>query len=142
MDCSKSHNLKTISLRYFNPIGAHSSFRIGELPLGIPQNLVPFICETAHGIRDELMVWGNDYNTADGTAVRDYIDVNDLADAHVIAAENQENLEKSYEVFNIGSGKGHSVLEIISAFEDVTMLVSNTSLLQEEMEMSKNILQS
>ena len=118
MDCSKSHNLKTISLRYFNPIGAHSSFRIGELPLGIPQNLVPFICETAHGIRDELMVWGNDYNTADGTAVRDYIDVNDLADAHVIAAENQENLEKSYEVFNIGSGKGHSVLEIISAFED------------------------
>ncbi len=114
--------LKAISLRYFNPIGAHSSSLIGELPIGVPNNLVPFITQTAIGIRDELKVFGNDYNTPDGSAIRDYINVVDLAKAHVISIKRMiKNKGKSnLEVFNLGTGNGSSVLEIVKAFEKVT----------------------
>jgi UDP-glucose 4-epimerase len=109
-------------LRYFNPIGAHPSAEIGELPLGVPQNLVPFITQTAMGLRQELSVFGNDYPTPDGTAVRDYIDVVDLAKAHVVAMQRllkKQNLEK-VETFNLGTGTGSSVLEVINAFEKIS----------------------
>jgi UDP-glucose 4-epimerase len=109
--------LKAISLRYFNPIGAHPSALIGELPIGIPNNLLPFITQTAIGIRNELKVFGNNYNTPDGTCIRDYININDLANAHVIALEYLCNEDVKYDVFNLGTGKGSSVLEVISAFE-------------------------
>lgn len=114
--------LNAISLRYFNPVGAHDSALIGELPLGVPANLVPFITQTAAGLRDSLKVFGSDYNTPDGTAVRDYIHVVDLAQAHVIAVNRMlEKQQKSnYEVFNLGTGKGSSVLEVIKAFESST----------------------
>lgn len=114
--------LKGIALRYFNPIGAHPSALIGELPLGVPQNLVPFITQTAAGLRDELKVFGDDYNTPDGSAVRDYINVVDLAKAHVIAIARllDGKNKESYEIFNLGTGKGSSVLEIINAFEKST----------------------
>ncbi|HKK61954.1 MAG TPA: GDP-mannose 4,6-dehydratase, partial [Bacteroidales bacterium] len=111
-----------ISLRYFNPIGAHPSAKIGELPLGVPNNLVPFITQTAIGIREQLKIFGNDYNTADGTAIRDYINVVDLARAHVIAVNRLiegENIS-DFEVFNLGTGRGNSVLEVVKAFEKVT----------------------
>lgn len=114
--------LKGIALRYFNPVGAHPSALIGELPLGVPQNLVPFITQTAAGIRDELHVFGDDYNTPDGSAIRDYINVVDLSKAHVVAIErllagkNRQN----YEVFNLGTGKGVSVLEMVRTFEKAT----------------------
>ncbi len=111
--------LKAIALRYFNPIGAHHSAKIGELPLGVPNNLVPFITQTAIGIRKELKVFGNDYNTPDGTCIRDYIHVVDLAKAHVVAIRRmiQDKGKNPYEVFNIGTGNGFSVLEVINAFE-------------------------
>ena len=111
--------MKAIALRYFNPIGAHESAIIGELPLGVPMNLVPFITQTAAGIRKELKVFGNDYPTTDGTAVRDYIHVVDLAKAHVSALNRliENKNESNYEVFNIGTGTGSSVLEAINAFE-------------------------
>lgn len=114
--------IKVISLRYFNPIGAHPSALIGELPLGVPANLVPFITQTAIGLRKELQVFGNDYNTPDGSCIRDYINVVDLARAHVVAIRRlQEGRNKSaLEVFNIGTGKGLSVFEIIHTFEKVT----------------------
>ena len=114
--------IKGIALRYFNPVGAHPSALIGELPLGVPANLVPFITQTAAGLRGELKVFGNDYNTTDGSAVRDYINVVDLAKAHVIAVNRLiENKNKQgYEIFNLGTGKGSSVLEVIQAFEKVT----------------------
>jgi UDP-glucose 4-epimerase len=114
--------INLISLRYFNPIGAHPSARIGELPAGIPNNLVPFITQTAIGIRNELRIFGDDYHTPDGTAIRDYINVVDLARAHVVAIHRLlENRQKhSFEVFNLGTGKGLSVLEIIKAFEKAT----------------------
>jgi len=114
--------LKGIALRYFNPVGAHPSALIGELPLGIPANLIPFVTQTAAGLRDELKVFGNDYDTIDGSAVRDYINVVDLAKAHVIAVNRLlENKNKSgYEIFNLGTGNGVSVLEIINAFEQAT----------------------
>ncbi len=121
-DTSKVTNLNTILLRYFNPIGAHESAEIGELPLGVPQNLVPFITQTAFGLRKELSVYGNDYPTADGTAVRDYIHVVDLAKAHVIAMQrllNKRNIDK-VETFNLGTGTGSSVLEVIQSFEKVS----------------------
>ncbi len=121
-DTAKVTNINSILLRYFNPIGAHSSAEIGELPLGIPQNLVPFITQTAHGLREKLSVFGSDYPTPDGTAVRDYIHVVDLAKAHVIALKrliNKQNLAK-VETFNLGTGTGSSVLEVINAFEKVT----------------------
>ncbi len=115
-------NLKSIALRYFNPVGAHESAEIGELPIGVPANLVPFITQTAIGIRKQLSVFGHDYNTPDGTAIRDYIHVVDLAKAHVVATErllNNKN-KKNYEIFNIGTGKGFSVLEVIKSFEKVS----------------------
>ena len=121
-DATKISNLKAIALRYFNPIGAHKSAKIGELPIGIPQNLIPFVVQTAAGIRKELSVFGNDYSTEDGTAIRDYIHVVDLAKAHIVALKRLlENKNKtSFEVFNIGTGKGNSVLEVINAFQTVT----------------------
>jgi len=117
-----SPQLRVISLRYFNPIGAHPSALIGELPLGVPNNLVPFITQTAIGIRDQLNVFGDDYNTPDGTAIRDYINVVDLARAHVTAIDRmlQGKQRSPYEVFNLGTGKGLSVFEIIHAFEKAT----------------------
>lgn len=116
--------LKTICLRYFNPIGAHPSALIGELPLGIPNNLVPFITQTAIGLRKELQVFGNDYNTPDGSAIRDYINVVDLSKAHLTAIERLiDNKNKlNFEVFNLGTGRGLSVFEIIKTFEKVSGL--------------------
>jgi UDP-glucose 4-epimerase len=114
-------NLKVSSLRYFNPVGAHASAKIGELPIGIPQNLVPFITQTASGKRDKLAVFGTDYATSDGSCVRDYIHVVDLAKAHVAALEAlQKSSAANYEVFNIGTGKGSTVLEVIKTFEAVS----------------------
>lgn len=113
--------MNSIILRYFNPIGAHESGEIGELPLGVPNNLVPFITQTAAGIREKLNVYGDDYNTPDGSCIRDYINVVDLAKAHVVAVKRMlegEQEEKS-ELFNIGTGKGYSVFELIKAFEKV-----------------------
>ena len=114
--------IKAISLRYFNPIGAHPSALIGELPMGVPENLVPFITQTAYGLREELKVFGNDYDTPDGSCIRDYLHVVDLAKAHVTAVKRLiENKNKSnYEVYNLGTGKGVSVLEAIRSFERVT----------------------
>jgi UDP-glucose 4-epimerase len=114
--------IKGIALRYFNPVGAHSSALIGELPLGVPQNLVPFITQTAAGLRDELKVFGSDYNTPDGSAVRDYIHVVDLAKAHVIAIERllEGKNKLNYEVFNLGTGTGLSVLDVVTGFERAT----------------------
>jgi UDP-glucose 4-epimerase len=121
-DTSKVSSLNAILLRYFNPIGAHQSAEIGELPLGVPQNLVPFITQTAIGLREKLSVFGNDYPTPDGTAIRDYIHVVDLAKAHVVALKrllNKQNTEKT-ETFNLGTGTGSSVLEVLHAFEKVS----------------------
>ena len=114
--------IKSIILRYFNPIGAHPSAEIGELPNGIPQNLIPFLTQTAMGIRGELSVFGDDYNTPDGSCIRDYINVVDLAKAHVVAIKRMlgENESNKLEVFNLGTGNGVSVLELISTFEKVT----------------------
>lgn len=119
--CSAS-TLKAIALRYFNPIGAHASGKIGELPIGVPQNLVPFITQTAAGIREQLSVFGDDYPTKDGSCIRDYIHVEDLAKAHVVALQRLlDNKNKTnFEIFNIGTGKGTSVLEVIKTFEKVT----------------------
>lgn len=112
---------KVISLRYFNPVGAHESALIGELPIGVPQNLVPFITQTAIGKRKKITVFGDDYNTKDGSCVRDYIHVVDLAKAHVAALKLMERDNfKGYEVFNLGTGQGNTVLEIIIAFEQAT----------------------
>jgi UDP-glucose 4-epimerase len=122
IDAAKATNINAILLRYFNPIGAHPSAEIGELPLGVPQNLVPFITQTGMGLRNELSVYGDDYPTPDGTAVRDYIHVVDLAKAHVIAMQrllNKKNLNQ-VETFNLGTGTGSSVLEVIHAFEKVS----------------------
>jgi len=120
--CKVYPQLSAISLRYFNPIGAHPSGEIGELPIGTPQNLIPFITQTAIGKREMLSVFGNDYPTIDGTCVRDYIHVMDLARAHVIALKSllEDKLEKNYDTFNLGTGKGNSVLEVIESFERVS----------------------
>ncbi len=114
--------INAISLRYFNPIGAHPSGLIGELPRGVPDNLVPYITQTANGLRDELKVFGNDYNTPDGTCIRDYLHVVDLAKAHVIAIKRliEKKNRKDYEVFNLGTGTGVTVLEVIRSFERVS----------------------
>ena len=111
--------LKGIALRYFNPVGAHPSALIGELPLGVPANLVPFITQTAAGLRSELKVFGDDYDTIDGSAVRDYINVVDLAKAHVVAVNRllENKNKKNYEIFNLGTGNGVSVLQAVNAFE-------------------------
>ncbi|GAB5401573.1 MAG: UDP-glucose 4-epimerase GalE [Aureisphaera sp.] len=120
--CSADSNLQSISLRYFNPIGAHDSAAIGELPKGTPQNLVPFITQTAAGLRKELSVFGNDYPTPDGSCIRDYIHVVDLAEAHVVALQRllAKDNSANYEIFNLGTGRGSSVLEVVQAFEAVT----------------------
>jgi len=113
---------KTIILRYFNPIGAHPSAEIGELPRGVPQNLLPYVCQTAMGIRKELSVFGDDYNTPDGSCIRDYIDVCDLAKAHVCALNRmvEGKSQDKVEYFNLGTGSGVSVLELIKTFQEAT----------------------
>lgn len=124
-DCCRAYEgMWGIALRYFNPIGAHPSALIGELPRGVPNNLVPFITQTAAGIRECLSVFGNDYNTPDGTCLRDYIDVNDLAKAHVAAVDRMtgHKMEAKYEIFNVGTGKPVSVLELITRFESANGL--------------------
>ena len=120
--CKVNNNFNAIALRYFNPIGAHESIKIGELPIGVPQNLVPFITQTAIGIREQLSVFGDDYPTLDGTCIRDYIHVVDLAKAHVVALKRliNNNNESNYETFNVGTGRGSSVLDVINAFEKVS----------------------
>ncbi|MEL0455732.1 UDP-glucose 4-epimerase GalE [Flavobacteriaceae bacterium SZ-1-7] len=120
--CKVTPSLKAIALRYFNPVGAHESAKIGELPIGVPQNLVPFITQTAIGLREQLSVFGDDYPTPDGTCIRDYIHVVDLAKAHVVALERllQNKNKANYETFNLGTGKGSSVLEVVQAFEKVS----------------------
>lgn len=121
-DTSKVTDIKAIALRYFNPIGAHETAIIGELPLGIPQNLIPYVVQTAAGIRECLSIFGNDYPTPDGTAIRDYIHVVDLAKAHIAALNRllKNKNKNKCEFFNIGTGKGSSVLEVVNAFENAT----------------------
>lgn len=113
---------KSVILRYFNPVGAHPSAEIGELPNGVPQNLIPYLTQTAIGIRNELSVFGNDYNTPDGSCIRDYINVVDLAKAHVIAVKRmlEDKSDAKIEIFNLGTGNGVSVLELINTFEEAT----------------------
>ncbi len=120
--CKVQEKLNCIALRYFNPIGAHPSAEIGELPIGVPQNLVPFITQTAIGIREQLSVFGGDYPTPDGTCIRDYIHVVDLAKAHVVALQRllSGKNDSNFEFFNLGTGKGSSVLEAIQSFEKVS----------------------
>ena len=146
--------LSAVILRYFNPVGAHPSGLIGELPLGVPANLVPFLTQSVAGIRQPLTVFGNDYPTSDGTCIRDYIHVVDLAKAHV-AALNFNAKEHSPEVFNVGTGKGSTVLEVISSFEkttgltvpfsigprregDITAVYANTEKIQRELNWKSN----
>lgn len=126
-DSIRSSSVNAIALRYFNPIGAHESAKIGELPIGVPNNLVPFITQTAIGIRQQLSVFGDDYNTPDGTAVRDYIHVVDLAQAHVVAVKRmvEKHMKSNFEVFNLGTGNGFSVLDVIKSFEKVSGLKLN-----------------
>ncbi len=121
-DTSKVTGVQSILLRYFNPIGAHETAIIGELPLGVPNSLMPYITQTAIGLRPFLRVWGNDYNTPDGTAIRDYLHVTDLALAHVIAFERMLNgkMKQKLEVFNLGTGNGFSVMQVIESFERTT----------------------
>lgn len=120
--CKVVPSIKAIALRYFNPIGAHESVEIGELPIGVPQNLVPFITQTAIGLREQLSVFGDDYPTPDGTCIRDYIHVVDLAKAHVVALNRllKRKNKSNYETFNLGTGRGSSVLEVIQSFERVS----------------------
>ena len=121
-DCVKAYpQIKGIALRYFNPIGAHPSALIGELPRGVPQNLVPFITQTAAGKRECLSIFGNDYPTPDGTCLRDYIDITDLAKVHVCAVSRMINgeMKKDYEIFNVGTGRPLSVMELVTIFEKV-----------------------
>lgn len=123
VDCSKAGApYKSIILRYFNPIGSHPTALIGELPNGVPQNLIPYLTQTAIGIRKELSVFGNDYSTPDGTCIRDFIDITDLAKAHVVAIERilDDRMQDRVEVFNIGTGCGVSVKELIDTFEEAT----------------------
>lgn len=119
-DFARAHRKKISLLRYFNPIGAHPSALLGELPVGIPNNLVPYVTQTAAGIREKLNIWGNDYDTQDGTAVRDYIYVVDLAKAHVAALKKlmeHGDEETLIDIYNLGTGKGSTVLEVVEAFE-------------------------
>jgi UDP-glucose 4-epimerase len=124
-------NLRVLSLRYFNPIGAHESAIIGELPIGPPQNLVPFITQTAVGLREQLSIFGHDYNTSDGTCIRDYIHVVDLADAHVAAIkvlEAKQDVDQYYDFVNIGTGTGSTVLQVVNTFEAVSGVKVNYQL--------------
>ena len=120
--------LRSVALRYFNPIGAHPSAAIGELPLGVPNNLVPFVTQTAAGIREQLTVFGNDYDTPDGTCVRDYINVMDLAEAHVATLDylQKQTPPAHFDVINVGTGQGHSVLEVLKLFEESNGVRLNT----------------
>ena len=122
ISAAPNNQLHTILLRYFNPIGAHESAKIGELPLGVPNNLVPFITQTAAGIREKLTIYGNDYDTTDGTNVRDYIHVVDLAKAHIVAVQRllDRKASDTVETFNVGTGHGNSVLEVVQIFEQVS----------------------
>lgn len=122
---SGKHEFKTILLRYFNPVGAHESAKIGELPNGVPNNLVPYVTQTAIGIREKLTVFGDDYNTKDGTCMRDFIHVVDLAEAHVSALNYSEKMSESIDVFNVGTGEGNTVLELIESFEKINKLKLN-----------------
>lgn len=125
--CNVNFNLKAIALRYFNPIGAHPTAKIGELPIGVPQNLVPFITQAAAGLRECLSVFGDNYPTTDGTCIRDYIHVVDLAKAHVVALQRllDNKNQSNYETFNVGTGVGSSVIEVIQSFERVSGLSLN-----------------
>ena len=116
------NQIRTILLRYFNPIGAHETAKIGELPLGVPNNLVPFITQTAAGIREKLTIYGNDYDTLDGTNIRDYIHVVDLAKAHIVAVQRllDRKTATTVETFNVGTGHGNTVLEVVKAFEQAS----------------------
>ena len=132
-DTTKANALfNSIALRYFNPIGSHESALIGELPIGTPQNLVPFVTQTGIGLRERLSIFGNDYPTPDGTCIRDYIHVVDLAKAHVVAMKRllEENNTENYEVYNIGTGKGSSVLEVVNTFEEVSRVKLNYSFVE------------
>ena len=122
-DAARAHDFKVIALRYFNPVGAHPSAKIGELPLGVPQNLVPFVTQSAAGLRGPLKVFGNDYPTRDGTCIRDYIHVVDIARAHLLAMERLVDGgggSAPVEVFNLGTGSGSTVLEVLNAFTSAT----------------------
>ncbi len=125
-------SMKAIALRYFNPIGAHATALIGELPIGVPQNLVPFVTQTAIGLRNELKVFGNDYNTPDGSCIRDYIHVVDLAKAHVVAIKRliESKNKRNFELFNLGTGRGVSVLELLNAFEKSTGVKVNYKIVE------------
>ena len=127
--CKARRSWKAISLRYFNPIGAHKSSMIGELPIGKPKNLVPYVTQTGIGLREKLLIFGNDYPTSDGTCIRDYIHVVDLAKAHVVAMKRllEQNNIGNYEVYNIGTGKGSSVLDVVNSFEEVSGVNLNYS---------------
>jgi UDP-glucose 4-epimerase len=124
-DVAQSSPLRVIALRYFNPVGAHDSALIGEYPIGAPGNLMPILTQTAIGKRQSFSIFGDDYNTPDGTCIRDYIHVVDLADAHVMAITRLENIDANYEVFNIGTGNGISVLEMVKSFEKVNSIKLN-----------------
>lgn len=124
-DFAKHKAFKSILLRYFNPVGAHPTAQIGELPLGVPSNLIPFVTQTAAGIRAQLTVYGDDYATIDGTCIRDYIHVVDLAKVHVKALNYADEMNKSVDVFNVGTGNGTTVLEVIRAFENINGIKLN-----------------
>jgi len=124
-DFAKHKAFKSILLRYFNPVGAHPTAQIGELPLGVPSNLIPFVTQTAAGIRAQLTVYGDDYATVDGTCIRDYIHVVDLAKVHVKALNYADEMNKSVDVFNVGTGNGTTVLEVIRAFENINGIKLN-----------------
>lgn len=124
-DATLTSPLKASLLRYFNPVGAHESAKIGELPIGKPNNLVPFITQAAAGLRDKLSIFGRDYNTSDGTCVRDYIHVSDLANAHTKALQYLQNQNESVSIFNLGTAKGNSVSEVVNAFETSTGIKLN-----------------
>ncbi|MBB1140801.1 UDP-glucose 4-epimerase GalE [Myroides sp. WP-1] len=132
IDLAKVYPLQAVLLRYFNPIGAHESGYIGESPLGVPYNLIPYITQTAVGIREYLSIYGQDYDTPDGTCVRDYIHVTDLADAHVRAMEYliQEKNTAQVEAFNVGNGQGYSVLELVHSFERVSGIKINYKIVE------------
>ncbi len=131
-DAIEAHGFNSISLRYFNPIGAHPSAEIGESPLGVPLNLVPYVTQTAAGVREQLSVFGDDYETRDGTNERDYIHVVDVANAHVVALDrllNRANTQ-NFEVYNLGTGKGSTVLEVIQSFEKVSSSALNYKIVE------------
>jgi len=131
-DTCNVSTLQAIALRYFNPIGAHPSGKIGELPIGVPLNLVPYVTQTAIGLREKLLVFGEDYETPDGTPIRDYIHVVDLAKAHVVAVKRllEDNNKEQFEIFNLGTGKGSTVLEVIKTFEKVNDISVNYEIVE------------